>query len=205
MTTMTTRAPTGPSDPDTADLLRAELPQVDQAIRASEARWGVGRLETLVSPATLMAWKRGFGQWSEAVWSGDLARVRDLGPKIMLALRVMGDEADARGHAPLAAETWEARCEDGRILVVTRTQAEAHAAVVAQQAAGREAVVFAMDELARLLPKFETMNAVKLTFPGSRVTKLTMRDESFAHDLATDPEMVPVLHGIDACRAWAAA
>ena len=44
---------------DDADRFRMALIPVDQAFFASETKWGVGRLERIVSLSTLQAYRRG--------------------------------------------------------------------------------------------------------------------------------------------------
>ena len=48
---------------DDNDRFRAALIPVDEAMWASEQRYGVGRLERLVSPATLAAYQRGWSAY----------------------------------------------------------------------------------------------------------------------------------------------
>jgi hypothetical protein len=175
------------------ELIRAEIPRVDEAIRRSEAKWGVGRLSALVSPDTLIRWKRGWDRWSEAVIAGHLDQVREFGPKIIAALAYMDTEATRLGHNPLVPQTWEARCPDGRVLVVVRSLAEAHH--VARQQDGRATVCYTMQELAELLPLLDQINAVKIAFPGAVVQQCTLRSEAFANDLIQVPELIRFLHG----------
>lgn len=173
--------------------LEAALIPVDQAFRDSEARWGVGRLACLVSPETLLSFKRGFAMWTEAISAGNVEAVKGLAPKMLRALEIMDREADARGHVPLEPEVWETRLEDGRVLAVVRTTAEAHA--VGRQATGRDVVCWSLEEIARVLPRMELLHEVKAAFPGARVAKLTTRDASFPDDLAKSDPLLPLLHG----------
>nr|WP_321986166.1 hypothetical protein [uncultured Lichenicoccus sp.] len=158
-----------------ADLIQAEIIPVDEVMRASERKWGVGRLICLIEPAILARWKIGFDKWNAAIDSGDMQAVRELAPKIRQALAFMDKQATDAGHAPLVISSFETALEDGRVLCLVRTAAEASAAV--QQAEGRHLVVWSMEELARVLPKLETLYVTKALFSGSRVEGLVPRDE----------------------------
>lgn len=188
------------------DALMAALVPVDEAFRRAEAKWGVGRLERLVSPATLQSYHRGWVQWRKAIESYDTPAVQSLGPKMIKALAFMDKEADAAGAARLSVETWEALLEGGRVLVIVKTMAAASqigraaglgldaelppdlARVVQHQREGREIVVWTMGELARVLPRFDLVQTIKRTWPGATVTSGPVTGENDAHDWATsDP------------------
>src|SRR3954452_15104014 len=109
------------------DRLVAALAPVDQAFFESEQRYGVGRLERLVSAATLASYRRGWIAYRAATEAGDASAVEQIGPKMIAALKYMAAEADAAGHKPLSVSAWEAAMADGTVLVVVRSQAEAHA------------------------------------------------------------------------------
>jgi hypothetical protein len=187
--------PLGPKDPAGYDQLQSHLPMVDQAIRAAELRWGVGRLETLITPDTLLRWKRGYGEWRDAIIDGNLDRVRDLAPKIVGALKFMQAEAERLGHKPLDPNTWEAADSGGHVYVFTRTQAEANAVA----ADHRDKEVWSIDEVVRILSRYRQVSEIKRAFPGATVERLTARPESFASDFAKeDPHLLNALHGEEA-------
>ena len=96
--------------PEDVDRFRRALIPVDEAFWASEQRFGVGRLERLISPATLAAYQRGWTLYRAALEDGDGAALESVGPKMIRALEVtLGAEAEAAGHKPLAPETWGGR------------------------------------------------------------------------------------------------
>ena len=64
-----------------ADPFRISMIPVDQAFFESEQRWGVGRLERLVSPSTLAAWQRGWSAYRVALDECDGRRLRGSAPK----------------------------------------------------------------------------------------------------------------------------
>lgn len=182
--------------PTESERVTAAIVPVDAAARACEERWGVGRVEGLVSTPTLLAWKEGWGRWAEAVRTGVAADCERLAPKIIAAIQFMQSEAETRGWQPLYCDVWEAPLADGRVLVVAKTPAAAYATGRLPdgppEAGGRERVVWSVEELACVLPQLEQIQAAKLAWPGAKVRPLTVRTESFAHDWATND--MPELH-----------
>ena len=198
-----------------ADQFRMALIPIDQAFWASEQTWGVGRLERLVSPATLAAYQRGWTLYRAALEDGDGAALEVIGPKMIRALEVMAAEAEAAGHKPLAPETWEVALPDGRVLVIVRSQAEASAAVlrasraadglayettlppdlavtVRSQHEGRALVVLTLAEVGRLLTMAEA-KAAGVEWEGTTTSGSGRQmDELAAHDLVR--QRLPALH-----------
>jgi hypothetical protein len=178
---------------------------IDEAMWASEQRWGVGRLERLVSPSTLAAWQRGWSAYRVALDECDGAAVESIGPRMIQALAVMAAEASAAGHQPLAPDTWEADMGNGVVLVVVRTSAEASAVLrasrasdgasyettlppdlavtVRQQHEGRALVVVTMAEIVRLLQRSET-ELWGTRWEGSPASSGRQMEEMAAHDMA---------------------
>lgn len=116
--------------PEDYDRFRLALVPIDEAFFASETRWGVGRLERLVSLDTLNAYRRGWSSYRDALEAADGEALEAIGPKMIAALAFMDAEAEAAGHKPLAVESWEAPLgDDGTVLVLVRTQAEQSAVV----------------------------------------------------------------------------
>jgi hypothetical protein len=119
--------------PEDHDRFRLSLVPIDQAFHASEQKWGVGRLERLVSPSTMAAYKRGWDAYRAAIEAGDAQAVEAIGPKMIAALAFMDAEATKAGHQPLAPDVWEHPMADGAVLVICRTGAEASAVLRASQ------------------------------------------------------------------------
>ena len=195
--------------PEDADRFRRALIQVDEAFWASEQRYGVGRLERLVSPATLAAYQRGWAAYRLALEEGDADALEAIGPKMIAALAFMDAEATQAGHKPLAPDTWEADMGNGVTLVVVRTNAEASAVLRASRAPGeasdgasyettlppdlavtvrdqhegRALIVITMAEIVRLLRTQET-GLWGTKWEGTPAHSGRQTDEMAAHDLA---------------------
>jgi hypothetical protein len=151
------------------DRIAALLAPVDRAFAASEAKWGVARLERLVGSDTLTSYRRGWTAYRKAIEDCDAKAVEAIAPKMTAALAFMDREATAAGHQPLAVDVWETPMADGTVLAIVRTMPEAHA--VAKDAAGRQRLVYSLEEIARIIQHYEITNAIKLAFPGAAVTK----------------------------------
>ena len=186
---------------DSARFMAALRP-VDQAFFASEQKYGVGRLERLVSPATFAAYQRGWDAYRVALDEADAEALELIGPKMIAALAFMDAEATAAGHQPLAPDTWEISMGDCRVLVVVRTNAEAAAVLRASRPAqaetaippdlaitvrsqheGRALTVITMAEVARLLLMAEGKVSGQ-PWEGTPAHTGVQRDEMMAHDLA---------------------
>lgn len=187
------------------DRFRRALIPVDEAFWASEQRWGVGRLERIISPSTLAAYQRGWSAYRLALEEGDAAAAETIGPKMVQALAVMDAEATAAGHKPLAPDAWEADLGNGRVLVVVRTNAEASAVLraarvadgvsyettippdlavtVREQHEGRALTVVTMAEVARLLLMAEG-KITGVEWEGTPAHSGRQADEMAAHDMA---------------------
>lgn len=177
--------------PTNQDRLSAYLVEADTAARAAEQRWGVGRLPMLVSPETLLKFKAANDLLTATISSGNDAEMVRVGPMMARAWARMELEATERGHLPLSPSVWEASMADGRVLAIVRTQAEAHSV-----AADRRGVVcYTVDELARLMPQFEMLNAIKTEFPGAAVIAGPRKSESFASDWVTSDDFLALAHG----------
>lgn len=163
--------------PEDYDRFKLALTPIDQAFWTSEQRWGVGRLERLVSTNTLEAYRRGWDLYRAALDTSDPDALAAVGPKMIAALAYMDSEATTAGHQPLAPEVWEHPCGDGTTLCVVRSSAEASAVVRAANASdgqsyettlppdlavtiraqheGRRLIVVTLAEIARLLSMAE--------------------------------------------------
>jgi len=188
------------------DELMAILTPIDEAMRRAEDKWGVGRLERLVSTDTLQAFRRGWLAWCAAIEGNDLGQAAELAPRMVKMLAIMDQRATESGAQPLSVDTYEALMPDGRVLVVCRTSAEASAigraaklgadadlppdllAAVRQQHAGRDLVVWTMAELAQIVERYELVNQICQAWPGARITAGPITSEGDTTDwLHNDP------------------
>jgi hypothetical protein len=176
------------------DLITASVLSVDEAARGAERRWGVGRLLRLVSPATLVRFRAAHDLWTTAYsHDRDVAATVKTSAMMIRAWQTLEAEATEAGHAHLAPTAWEGRTEDGRVLVIVRTNEEALAVQSARD--DRARCVWTVDELARCVAMFEAVSDIKRAFPGATVSKVSPRDASFVEDWATSDPLTEALHG----------
>jgi len=173
---------------DDNDRFRTAMIAPDEAFFASEQKWGVGRLERIISPSTLMAYQRGWSAYRLALEEGDASALEAIGPKMIAALAFMDAESEAAGHKPLDVSTWETALPDGRVLVVVRTAAEAVAVsraektVKAVSAAPRLGMTVVSDPVAPEPPSTESTLppdlavTVRDQHEGRALTVLTMAE-----------------------------
>ena len=204
---------------------RLAIVPVDRAMWESEQKYGVGRLERLVSPATLAAYRRGWDLYRAALEASDWAAVEAVGPKMVAALAVMDREASAAGHKPLAPDTWEHALGNGVTLVVVRTGAEASAVLrssrvvgdgheayettlppdlaitVRDQHEGRALVVVTMAEIARLLRAQET-GLWGTVWEGTPAESGRVMEEGAAADLVRSGYPLPAPIAADVVLAF---
>lgn len=191
--------------------LHLAIVPIDEAWRRTEQKWGVGRLERLVSAEARAALHRGMNAYDDAIGDRNAMKVAEVGAKLIRLLGQLDAEAERLGHKPIDPSCWEAALADGSVLVVCRTTAEAGAVsraalkgegnlpadlqlAVAATQAGRALHVWTMYEVARMIEAVGSpVSAIKQAFPearivggipwnGEAVRSGVLQDEMLAHD-----------------------
>lgn len=153
------------------------LASLDDVARRQELKWGIDRLPKLVPADMAAAYWRQVAKLNAAIedeaTGGSIANVEYEAGRMVNAWTALDAAAEAAGAAPLSPRTLEARMEDGRLLVVCDGLEAAH------RIAGddRAAVVWTMEEIARVLFKFELTNACKTIWPGATVEAVRVDPE----------------------------
>lgn len=176
------------------------LEQLDEVAATCERRWGVGRLPRLV-PVDLatrfhaQVEKLNLAITEEAT-GGSMATVEYEAGRMVNAWRALDAAAEAAGAFELDPGRLEARLPNGRLLVVCGDPVEARRIVRDD----REAVVWSMDEIARVLWQFEMVNDAKTVWPGARVEEVRVDPERLKPPVDWNKgDELP-----DALKAWAA-
>lgn len=163
-----------PSPTDAATIQALGM-GVEAAREASELKWGMGRLELLVSDDLRAKFLRTQGSWSKAyqtAWDADvltrdmLAAVTDRAAGMAKAYVALDAAATEAGHRPVAPFVWEVRLEDGSVAALVQTNAEASKVI----ADGRYLSVYTAAEIGHVidaLPK--SLQLAKQVFPGAMV------------------------------------
>ncbi len=151
---------TGCSHIDGVDVMAAQL----------EELWGCGRLRLLVDQPLREKFDRQRYLYNAAITNGELEDVRRESERMIRAWRAVAAAAIAAGAKPIDPVTMEVALEDGTVLIICPTNAEAR--VTLDQVAGRKAVVYTLEELARIVGHYRDVVNMKLSYPGSEVTRV---------------------------------
>jgi hypothetical protein len=149
---------------------------LDEVAHQMELRWGIGRLPDLVAafdPELAAKYWRQFELLNAACETGYLEEQETQATRMRAAWIRLDREAEAAGCEPLSPRWFEGRLEDGRLLIVTPDVMTAHRMANDDRAA----VVWSMDEIARVLWRFEMVNDAKTVWPGAVVEQARVDPE----------------------------
>ena len=142
---------------------------LDEVAASMERKWGVGRLPRLVSVDLAERFHRQLEKLNAAITDeatgGSVANVEFEAGRMVNAWKALDAAAVAAGARQLSPAWFEARLPDGRLLIVCTDQTAAHRIVGDHRAA----VVWSMEEIARVLFRFEMVNDAKVVWPGAKV------------------------------------
>lgn len=150
------------------DAIQAVIDGVDQVARTYERKWGVGRLELLVSDELREKFRRQLRRFNDAIQEHDAGKVKAAGDAMRRGWDALDRHATAEGAPLLDPAVWEIRMPDGRVSAFCRDNAEAHAVTWT----GRYIDVWTIEEVARIIEKFPEIALAKQTFPGATVTNM---------------------------------
>lgn len=150
---------------------------LDEVAHQMERKWGVDRLPRLVPVDLAEKFHRQVEKLNAEILeeaTAGFANVEREAQRMGNAWRALDAAAEAAGAQPLQAQWFEGRLPDGRLLIV------APDLQAARRIAGddRAAVIWSMDELARVLWQFEMVNDAKLVWPGARVEQVRVDPDS---------------------------
>ena len=148
---------------------RESLDDMDMVAIAMEEKWGRDRLRLLVDRELREKFDRQRYKVNNAIWHGNLQDVKVEADRMITAYRALDKAAEAAGAHLLAPEVWEAVTPHGTVVAVVKNDLDARL-VVAQ---GRHVEVYTMLEVGRLLANYPTLAAVKASFPGCQVERVS--------------------------------
>ena len=131
-----------------------------------ERKWGIGRLRLLVGDDLRRRFDSQAQKFNRAVHAYDPEAVEAAGPAMVRGWRALDEAATQAGAQPVSPEVWETVTDDGEVIAICRSNAEA-AAVTRENRAMR---VYTVDEVGRLLSGLDLLHAAKEVFPGATVT-----------------------------------
>lgn len=149
------------------------LAPFDRAARESERKWGVNRLEGLVSPETAARYGSALGKLNAAIDANDPADTAARAAVCIRGMAAMEAEAIAAGHQPIKAEAWEIDV-DGVTCAILKDDAS-----WPKYAELRPGVrIYSLREVGNALAAYgQTVAAVKDLWPGARVTAVRERTQ----------------------------
>jgi hypothetical protein len=153
--------------PDSYLAGMAAIDGADHVALDMERKWGVGRLRLLVDAATREKFDKARWRYGEAMRAGSLEDVQREAGNMLKATQALDRLAEAAGALPLdPVRVWEVGLKDGTVAVLCRTMEDTHRVV----ADGRLGVVYALDEIGKLIDHYREVVAAKIVWPGATVT-----------------------------------
>lgn len=147
-------------------MIKAHVEALDAVAAEMEAKWGVGRLPLLVEPTLAARFLAQKEVVNAAVWEKrDPQAVAEACEAMTRAWRYLDGEAERRGAQPLLPAFWETSTPEGTVIVIARDDPSAWAVV----RSGRNAVVYTLEEIGRILASQTLLQKAKETFPGGKV------------------------------------
>lgn len=133
------------------------LDKLDTKAVEVESRWGVGRLERLVSFDMAQKWKRQMDKLQKAISESDVFLLPDLVNGTIKGYEAMEADAIAQGNKPHDAPLmWTVGFADGKTLAIVRHEKDKMLAKDFQKDWG-DVVVWSLDEIANIIEKEYTL------------------------------------------------
>ena len=154
------------------DQIDGALKPLDALASEMEARWGVGRLQELVAPATAAKFQSAKHKLDLAIADGGVGEVIKRAEVLMRGWQVLEQEAIDAGNKPMPADIWIASAEEeyGKPAVQYAIAKSNSDASLAQT----DLMVYTLPEVARIIRAFNSgllanVDAVKDLFPSAEV------------------------------------
>jgi hypothetical protein len=148
----------------------AILAPLDRVAHEMEQKWGVGRLQTLVSPEWAERFHSATTKLNLAISAGDLVLLREKADVLMRGWQKLDQLATEGGHQPWAsADVWEVESNKGRVYAIARTGIDE---INAQRRDGVRVITLA--EVAMILDAWDEdgmVTELRAQFPGSQIVK----------------------------------
>jgi len=149
------------------------LDKLDTKACEVESRWGVSRLERLVSFDMAQKWKRQTEKLNKAILENDLFLIPELVNGTIKGYEAMEADAVAQGHKPHDAPlAWTVGLPSGKTLAIVRHPKDASLVNDLKRDHG-DVVVWTIDEIANIIEKEYTLVNVVAAKPK------TMEDKAF--------------------------
>ena len=145
--------------------IRQLLDKLDIKACEVESRWGVGRLERLVSYDMAQKWKRQMEKLNAAISTGDVFTLPEIVSGTIRGYDAMEADAIAQGNQPMhEAIGMSVRLPGGKELLIVRSRADA------EKAHRKDCVVWTLDEVANIIEnKYTLVNQIKEILPQAEL------------------------------------
>jgi len=165
------------------DRIQNALVEHDRVVAEYEGRWGIDRLQELVSQELREKFYQQRGKLNAAIDANDGKEVQHQVQVMLRAYAALEKAAKDAGQKELTGEYWEMVMPDDRVLAVTKTMAES--GKVARD--NPKLVVYSLEEIANILhaqhkEKLDKIEKVKAVFPGAAVTEVKPAIEELIDD-----------------------
>lgn len=161
------------------DMAAAPL---DRVAREMDAKWGVDRLVTLVSPVTAERYGRAMAAMMAAYDADEPDTVAAHATNCIKGLTVMDAEATAAGHKPADPRVWQINIDGKRYGLV---EDAAYLAIAERQNPGVEIITLRQAVVGRFPERFGLVGNVIAAFPGATVAAIRPRSQ-LAEELDDD-------------------
>jgi hypothetical protein len=158
------------------------LAPLDRAAEAMDAKWGVDRLVTLVSPETAAKYGRVMARVVTAHDRNDAASIAADAAVAVRGLAAMDAEATAAGHQPADPRVWQITIDGRRYGFV---EDAAYVAIAERNCPGVIIVTLRQAVVALHPERFGLAADVMAQFPGATITAIRPRSQ-LAEELDDD-------------------
>jgi hypothetical protein len=134
-----------------AGIIYSAIQPLDQIANEMECKWGVGRLERLVSVETAAKFGAAREKLNAAIEAQDADEVVKRSKVMCRAWQALDAEATAGGHRKIVAEVWVAEDDQGNLFSVVKTLADA----IDLQKNGVTGAVYHLQEIGRIIAMFK--------------------------------------------------
>lgn len=141
------------------------LDKLDMKACEVESRWGVGRIERLVSFDMAQKWKRQMEKLNAAISESDVYTLPEIVNGTIRGYAAMESDAIAQGHQPMHESVgMSVQLPRGKELLIVRNRVDA------ENANRKDCVVWTLDEVANIIEnKFTLINEIKAALPEAEL------------------------------------
>tara|TARA_R110001606_G_scaffold56420_2_gene136827 strand:- start:1982 stop:2614 length:633 start_codon:yes stop_codon:yes gene_type:complete len=166
-----------------SDICNAAIRSVDKIARDLEMKWGIGKLEELAPPKLAVAFEQARQNFSDAANGDDHNYLVQKADNLIQGWKAVEAYAIKNGRTPADEEVWYAIAPpDAGEYNFAIVKNGADAASVDRE---KYSKVYTLDEICRIIQKFETdmIAKTKKLFPNATITKIsTSNNKDISND-----------------------